>query len=61
MYLYVASFPHLPAHPQTIYAQLFFIHQKPVRSGQFGDVMMMSPGRGLARHGRGLEEYKECE
>ena len=39
----VASYPDLHAHMQTL------IIQKARRSGQFCDVMMMSPGRGLAR------------
>ena len=56
LYSYVASFPDLPAHPQTLYARLFFYPLKAGRSGRFGDVKMMSGGRGLARHGRGLEE-----
>ena len=52
----VASFPDLPAHPQTLYTRLFFYPLKAGRSGRFYAIMMMSPGRGLARHGRGLEE-----
>ena len=56
MYASIASFPDLPAHPQTLYARLFFYPLKAGRSGRFGDVMMMSGGRGLARHGCGLEE-----
>ena len=43
----VASFPDLPAHPQTLYARLFFYPLNAVRSGRFGDVMIMSGGRGL--------------
>ena len=31
------------------------MHQKAGRSGRFYAVMMMSPGRGLARPGRGLD------
>ena len=31
------------------------MHQKAGRSGQFYAVMMMSPGRGLATPGRGLD------
>ena len=54
----LASFPDLPAHPQTLYARLFFYPLKAVRSGRFYAVMMMSPGRGLVRHGHGLEECR---
>ena len=43
----IASFPDLPTHPQTLYAQLFFYPLNAGRSSGFGDVMMMSGGRGL--------------
>ena len=41
-----SSFPDLPAHPQTLNARLFFYPLRAGRSGRFGDVMMMSGGRG---------------
>ena len=47
VYTVVASFPDLPAHLQTLYTQLFFYPLRAGRSGQFGDAMMMSGGRGL--------------
>ena len=50
----VASYPDLPAHMQTFTRNYFLSHRKAGRSGRFGDVVMMSPGRGL-------EESLECE
>ena len=44
--LQLVSYPDLPAHTQTLRAQLF---QKAGMSGRFCDVMMMWPGCGLAR------------
>ena len=39
----------LPSRPPAnIIHELFFIQRKAGMSGQFGDVMMMSGGRGLA-------------
>ena len=39
----------------NIIREIFYMHQNVGRSGRFYAVMMMSPGRGLARPGRGLD------
>ena len=49
MMVQIISLVPRPSHSHAnIYTRLFLIaHQKAGRSGQFGDVKMMSPGRGL--------------
>ena len=51
----LASFPDPTCLPANIHAMIFF-PPKAGRSGRFGDVVLISHGRGLARHGHGLEE-----
>ena len=53
LYRDVASYSDLPARTQTFMRSYFLSHRKAGRSGQFGDVMVMSPGRGS-------EECMEC-
>ena len=44
----------------NIIREIFYMHQKAGRSGRFYAVMMMSPGRGLARPGRGSIQNTTC-
>ena len=48
----------VPRHSRShtnIIREISYMHQKVGRSGRFYAVMMMSPGRGLARPGRRLD------
>ena len=53
--MFLASYPELPAYTQTFTRSYFLSHRKAGRSGQFGDVMLMTPGRGLEECLGGIE------